>query len=196
MQLSISRQRSAPSKCLIWPNERSLPWSMVLNNLTRVERFVHEIFDILERGEQTLPRLARAFSPLDFNKMKARLHYLAPIFCNLTQVPSGRELCCHARYHLLEKLLPFASYVENVVRRGGTIGIQKNVCFDSVYHNGILGEDDNTLVAILQPLCGPEEFSEEDSEMLPIEFQMSLPSCTAKKRLSLVLPVTARKQKS
>ncbi|XP_034130614.1 protein HGH1 homolog isoform X2 [Drosophila guanche] len=147
------------------------PWSMVLSNLTRVESLVHEILDILERGEQTLPRLAQAFAQLDFNKKKAHLHYLAPIFCNLTQVPRGRELCCHARYQLLEKLLPFASYEENVVRRGGTIGILKNVCFDAVYHNVILGEDDNILVAILQPLCGPEEFSDEENDMLPIELQ-------------------------
>ncbi|XP_026850681.1 protein HGH1 homolog [Drosophila persimilis] len=147
------------------------PWSMVLSNLTRVESLVHEILDILERGEQTLPRLAKAFAQLDYNKKKARLHYLAPIFCNLTQVARGRELCCHARYQLLEKLLPFASYEENVVRRGGTIGILKNVCFDAVYHGVILGEDDNILVAILQPLCGPEEFSDEENDMLPIELQ-------------------------
>ncbi|KAH8385873.1 hypothetical protein KR200_003034 [Drosophila serrata] len=147
------------------------PWSMVLSNLTRVESLVHEILDILERGDQTLPRLAKAFAQLDYNKKKCKLHYLAPIFCNLTQVPRGRELCCHNRYKLLEKLLPFASFEGSVVRRGGTIGILKNVCFDAVYHDVILNEQDSILVAILQPLCGPEEFSDEDNDKLPIELQ-------------------------
>ncbi|XP_017079764.1 protein HGH1 homolog [Drosophila eugracilis] len=147
------------------------PWSMVLSNLTRVESLVHEILDTLERDDQTLPRLAKAFAQLDYNKKKAKLHYLAPIFCNLTQVPRGRELCCHRKYQLLEKLLPFASFEGSVVRRGGTIGILKNVCFDTVYHDVILNEQSNILVAILQPLCGPEEFSDEDNELLPIELQ-------------------------
>ncbi|KAH8382454.1 hypothetical protein KR009_003600 [Drosophila setifemur] len=152
-------------------SELADPWSMVLSNLTRVESLVHEILDILERDEQTLPRLAKAFAKLDYNKKKSKLHYLAPIFCNLTQVSRGRELCCHARYQLLDKLLPFASFEGSVVRRGGTIGILKNVCFDTVYHSVILNEQDNILVAILQPLCGPEEFSDADNELLPIELQ-------------------------
>ncbi|EDW98643.1 protein HGH1 homolog [Drosophila yakuba] len=147
------------------------PWSMVLSNLTRVESLVHEILDTLEKDDQTLPRLAKAFAQLDYNKKKAKLHYLAPIFCNLTQVPRGRELCCHRKYQLLEKLLPFASFEGSVVRRGGTIGILKNVCFDTVYHDVILNEQSSILVAILQPLCGPEEFSDEDNELLPIELQ-------------------------
>ncbi|EDW84153.1 uncharacterized protein Dwil_GK13985 [Drosophila willistoni] len=143
-------------------------WSMVLSNLTRCESLVPEILNQLEA---TLPQLAKAFAKLDYNKKNCKLHYLAPIFCNLTQVSRGRELCCHARYQLLEKLLPFASFEENVVRRGGTIGILKNVCFDSVYHDIILNEGDNILVAILQPLCGPEEFNDEDNDKLPIELQ-------------------------
>eukprot|EP00099_Drosophila_melanogaster_P006350 NP_001247313.1 uncharacterized protein Dmel_CG6073, isoform B [Drosophila melanogaster] len=147
------------------------PWSMVLSNLTRVESLVHEILDTLERDDHTLPRLAKAFAQLDYNKKKAKLHYLAPIFCNLTQVSRGRELCCHRKYELLEKLLPFASFEGSVVRRGGTIGILKNVCFDTVYHDVILNEQSSILVAILQPLCGPEEFSDEDNELLPIELQ-------------------------
>lgn len=145
-------------------------WSMVLSNLTRVESLVHSILDTLEPW---LQQLSKAFAQLDYNKKKSKLHYLAPIFCNLTQVPRGRELCCQPKYRLLEKLLPFASFEESVVRRGGTIGIIKNICFDTVYHNVILNEQDDILVAILQPLCGPEEFSDEENEKLPIELQVS-----------------------
>ncbi|XP_017856034.1 PREDICTED: protein HGH1 homolog isoform X1 [Drosophila arizonae] len=143
-------------------------WSMVLSNLTRVESLVPAILDTLE---PTLLQLAKAFAKLDYNKKKCKLHYLASIFCNLTQVSRGREICCQPKYQLLQKLLPFASFEESVVRRGGTIGIIKNICFDVVYHDIILNEQDDILVAILQPLCGPEEFSDEDNEKLPIELQ-------------------------
>ncbi|XP_030376306.1 protein HGH1 homolog [Scaptodrosophila lebanonensis] len=146
-------------------------WSMVLSNMTRVESLVHEILDTLERDEQTLPKLAKVFAQLDYNKKKSKLHYLGPIFCNLTQTPRGRELCCHSKYQLLEKLLPFASYEENVVRRGGTIGIIKNICFDPVYHDIILNDNDEILCAILNPLCGPEEFSDEENDKMPIALQ-------------------------
>ncbi|ALC45278.1 CG6073 [Drosophila busckii] len=143
-------------------------WSMVLSNLSRCESLVPSILDTLE---PMLGDLAKAFVNLDYKKKKSKLHYLAPIFCNLTQVQRGRELCCHSKYQLMEKLLPFASFEESVVRRGGTIGIIKNICFDAVYHDIILNEQDNILVAILQPLCGPEEFNDDDNEKLPIELQ-------------------------
>ncbi|XP_054743106.1 protein HGH1 homolog [Anastrepha obliqua] len=147
------------------------PWSMVLSNLTRSEKLVEDIIIELELNNKTLPNLLKAFTKLDYNKEKAKLHYLAPIFCNLTQSGRGRELACNAKYDFLEKILPFASYEDSIVRRGGTIGILKNICFDPMYHSIILNEKDDILHAILYPLCGPEEFTDEENEKLPIELQ-------------------------
>ncbi|CAD6991361.1 protein HGH1 homolog [Ceratitis capitata] len=147
------------------------PWSMVLSNLTRNENLVEEIIIELEKDKKTLPILLKAFTKLDYNKEKAKLHYLAPFFCNLTQSGRGRELACNAKYYFLEKILPFASYEESIVRRGGTIGILKNICFDPVYHSIILNDEDDILHAILYPLCGPEQFDDEENEKLPIQLQ-------------------------
>ncbi|XP_065371461.1 protein HGH1 homolog [Calliphora vicina] len=152
-------------------SELADPWTMVLSNLSRVESLAHEILDELEKDPKTLLNLAKAFAKLDYNKKKAKLHYLAPIFCNMTQTTRSRELFCHNKYNLLDKILPFASYEESIIRRGGTIGILKNICFDPVYHDIILRETDDILYAILYPLCGPEEFSDEENEMLPLELQ-------------------------
>lgn len=153
------------------------PWTMVLSNLSRVESLAYEILDELEKDPKTMLNMAKAFAKLDYNKKKAKLHYLAPIFCNLTQTSRGRELFCHNKYNLLDKILPFASYKESIVRRGGTIGILKNICFDPVYHDIILRETDDILYAILYPLCGPEEFTDEENEMLPLELQVSYCNC-------------------
>ncbi|XP_011190364.1 protein HGH1 homolog [Zeugodacus cucurbitae] len=147
------------------------PWTMVLSNLTRSEKLVEDIIVELENDSTTMPALLKAFTKLDYNKQNMKLHYLAAIFCNLTQSARGREIACEAKYDFLEKILPFASYEDNIVRRGGTIGILKNICFDPVYHNIILNEKDDILHAILYPLCGPEEFSDEENEKLPLELQ-------------------------
>lgn len=146
---------------------------MVLSNLSRVESLAYEILDELEKDPKTMLRMAKAFAKLDYNKKKNKLHYLGPIFCNLTQTTRGRELICLNKHNLLDKILPFASYEDSIVRRGGTIGILKNICFDPVYHDTILRESDDILYALLYPLCGPEEFSDEENEMLPIELQVS-----------------------
>lgn len=161
-------------------SELADPWSMVLNNLTRVESLACEILDELEKDVKTLPNLVRAFAKVDYNK-KAKLHYLAPIFCNLTQTSKGRELFCHNKYNLLDKIIPFASYQESIVRRGATIGILRNICFDPVYHHIILRETDDILCAILYPICGPKELTDEENEMLPLELQVS---CTSFKLYS------------
>nr|XP_014085491.1 protein HGH1 homolog [Bactrocera oleae] len=147
------------------------PWTMVLSNLTRSENLVEEIIVELEKESTTVPKLLEAFTKLDYNKQNMKLHYLAAIFCNLTQTARGREIACEAKYDFLEKILPFTSYEENIVRRGGTIGILKNICFDPVYHNIILNEKDDILHAILYPLCGPEEFTDEENDKLPLELQ-------------------------
>ncbi|XP_011198869.2 protein HGH1 homolog [Bactrocera dorsalis] len=147
------------------------PWTMVLSNLTRSEKLVEDIIVELEKDSTTVPKLLEAFTKLDYNKQNMKLHYLAAIFCNLTQTARGREIACEDKYNFLEKILPFASYEENIVRRGGTIGILKNICFDPVYHNIILNEKDDILHAILYPLCGPEEFTDEENDKLPLELQ-------------------------
>ncbi|XP_018790921.1 PREDICTED: protein HGH1 homolog [Bactrocera latifrons] len=147
------------------------PWTMVLSNLTRSEKLVEDIIVELEKDSTTVPKLLEAFTKLDYNKQNMKLHYLAAIFCNLTQTARGREIACEDKYNFLEKILPFASYEENIVRRGGTIGILKNICFDPVYHNIILNEKDDILHTILYPLCGPEEFTDEENDKLPLELQ-------------------------
>ncbi|XP_055851936.1 protein HGH1 homolog [Episyrphus balteatus] len=152
-------------------SELADPWTMVLSNLTRVELLAGQILTELEKDEKTLLNLVKAFSKVDYNNKKAKLHYLAPIFCNLTQTSRGREIVCNSKYDLLRRIIPFASYEDSIVRRGGTLGILKNICFDPVYHHVILNDNDDILYCLLYPLAGPEEFTDEENEKFPMELQ-------------------------
>uniref|UniRef100_A0A1A9ULT8 Protein HGH1 homolog n=1 Tax=Glossina austeni TaxID=7395 RepID=A0A1A9ULT8_GLOAU len=147
------------------------PWSMVLSNLTREESIAYGTLDILDENPALMTQLIKAFTKLQYNKNKAKLDYLGPIFCNLTQTHRGRELLCRSKYNLLDKILPFSTYEESIIRRSGVIGILKNICFDPLYHEIILREPDDILNVILYPLCGPEEFTDEENELLPMELQ-------------------------
>ncbi|XP_005175970.1 protein HGH1 homolog [Musca domestica] len=144
-------------------------WTMVLSNISRVESIAHDILN--ELNPKDILKMVKAFTKLDYNKKKNKLDYLGPIFCNLTQTGRGREIICLDKYNLIDKILPFASFQDSLIRRGGTIGILKNICFDPVYHDIILRDPDDILCALLYPLCGPEEFSDEENDMLPIDLQ-------------------------
>jgi Domain of unknown function (DUF383)/Domain of unknown function (DUF384) len=51
--------------------------------------------------------------------------------------------------------------------------ILRNSCFDTTFHSIILSSEEiNVLPSLLLPLCTSEEFSEEDSENLPLELQL------------------------
>lgn len=95
-----------------------------------------------------------------------------PIFSNISQNPKGRELLCTPGKALVQRILPFTHHIESVKRRGGAIGLVKNICFDSARHDWLLGEEIDVLPFILLPLAGPEEFDDEENEMLPTELQV------------------------
>lgn len=78
---------------------------------------------------------------------------------------------CNGSNNLLQRILPFTSHENSIVRRGGAVGLLKNICFDSSRHEWLLGDDIDILPFILLPLAGPEEFDEEDNEKFPIELQ-------------------------
>ncbi|XP_058467154.1 protein HGH1 homolog [Malaya genurostris] len=146
-------------------------WSMVLCNLTRPEHLVEPILDHLLRIEHAIEKLTTCFTRINYNKQKGHLNYLGPLFSNLSQSSRGRVIFCSQTTDLLVRILPFVHHEESVVRRGGAIGLLKNVCFDSTVHDWLLSGAVDVLPFILLPLAGPEEFDDETNEKLPIELQ-------------------------
>lgn len=143
-------------------------WAMVLSNISRPEQLAEQVFEDLENY---IEQLVTAFTRIDYNQKKCHLNYLGPIFSNLSQISKGRNYFCNHHSDLLSRLVPFVHYDDSIVRKGGAIGLLKNICFDSSRHEYLLQEID-VLPLILLPLAGPEEYSDEESDKFPVELQV------------------------
>lgn len=144
----------------------------ILSNISRSETLVDEVMQaLLEIDENILDRLVATFTKIDFNKHKQNLNYLAAVFSNLSQTSSFRHLVAKSETRLLQRLLPFICLETSLIRRGGIVGLLKNICFDTSLHEWLFSPDVDALPFILLPLAGPEEFDDETNEMLPVELQ-------------------------
>lgn len=80
------------------------------------------------KGNFSMERLLTVFCTEKFNKTN-RLDYLAPFICNLTQLEETRNIILNNNILLL-RLLPYTTYAQSVIRRGGIVGAIKNCCFN------------------------------------------------------------------
>lgn len=148
------------------------PCAMFLSNISRPRANVEHVIDVLLSIEHSIDRLLTAFTRKQFNQKGMSLHYIGPIFSNLTQSVRGRDIVCEPEKHMLIRILPFTHHSDNLIRRGGATGILKNICFDPPRHDWLLSDEVNVLPFILLPLAGPEEYSDEDNDKFPIELQV------------------------
>ena len=126
---------------------------------------------MLEIDSEIFDCLVAAFTAISFNKKNQNLHYLASVFSNLSQTSKFRQLTASSTTRILPRLLPFISHETSIIRRGGIVGLLKNICFDSSLHEWLFSPEVDSLPFILLPLAGPEEFDDETNENLPIELQ-------------------------
>lgn len=142
-------------------------WAMVLSNISRPEQLAAQVFD---KVECSIEHLVNAFTRIDYNTKNCHLNYLGPIFSNLSQITKGRDYFCRTESDILSRLLPFVHHEDSVVRKGGSVGLLKNICFDSIRHEYLLEQID-VLPVILLPLTGPENYTDEENDKLPFELQ-------------------------
>jgi len=148
------------------------PLLSILSNITRSESLaVKVIQEMLKIDECILDRLVATFTKIDFNKHNQNLNYLAAAFSNLSQTSAFRNLVAKSETRLLPRLLPFIHHETSLIRRGGIVGVLKNICFDSSLHEWLFSPDVDVLPFILLPLAGPEEFDDETNEKLPVDLQ-------------------------
>ncbi|XP_062563357.1 protein HGH1 homolog [Armigeres subalbatus] len=147
------------------------PWSMVLCNVSRPETLVDPVLTELLKIEHAIENLTVCFTRINYNTQKGHLNYLAPLFSNLSQSKRGRDVICNQNADMLVRILPFVHHEGSIVRRGGAVGILKNICFDSTVHDWLLGGEVDVLPFILLPLAGPEEFDDDTNDKLPVELQ-------------------------
>lgn len=142
---------------------------MILSNLTRVENSIELCLDTL------LPRLndlLNVFININYNQTGSKLHYIAPIFSNLSCSPRVRKWFTEENPFVpLIKLLPFCNYNESTIRRGGAIGTVRNISFDTQYHEFLLSNELDLLTYLLPLIMGNEEYVDDEMDKLPIALQ-------------------------
>ncbi|KAM5137449.1 protein HGH1 homolog [Callospermophilus lateralis] len=124
----------------------------------------------VEPGQSSLERLVCALCTRDYNA-HAPLHYLGPLLSNLSQRPAARDFLLDPDRCVVQRLLPLIQRSDSSVRRGGVVGTLRNCCFEHRHHEWLLGPEVDILPFLLLPLAGPEDFSEEEMNRLPVDLQ-------------------------
>ncbi|XP_013196395.1 protein HGH1 homolog [Amyelois transitella] len=141
---------------------------MILTNITRSEEGLEVCLDTFI---PQLNDLLNAYVNLEFNK-NSNLHYLSPMFSNLSQSARIRKWLLEENPHVpLIKLLPFCNFEQSVIRRGGAIGTVRNLSFDTENHDYLLSSELDLLTYLLHPLMGDEDYDDEEMDKLPIALQ-------------------------
>jgi len=143
----------------------------VMANLTRSKSSCQIVFDRLSAESTKLEGLVFVLCQMNYNKHGAKLHLLAPVITNFSQLPGGRFQLMDRRKCIFQRLLPFTEYHESQGRRKSIIAAIHNCCFEKENHNWLLSEDIDLLSRLLLPLAGPDTFTAEENESLPIDLQ-------------------------
>ncbi|MPC14236.1 Protein HGH1 [Portunus trituberculatus] len=72
---------------------------------------------------------------------------------------------------VLNRLLPFVTCKESVDRRYAAVATLHNCCFDKASHEWLLGEEVEVTGRLLLPLAGPDTFTLEENDKLPLDLQ-------------------------
>ncbi|KAL0102849.1 hypothetical protein PUN28_018266 [Cardiocondyla obscurior] len=144
---------------------------MILSNMTRPFHLVDRVIMIIEQSGYSWDEIVAAFTAKQYNTTGNKLHYLGPVFSNLSQSPHVRRYLMDRDRCVIQRLLPFTEYPESLIRRGGVVGTLKNCTFDTECHEWLLSPEVDLLSYLLLPLAGPEEFDDEDNDKLPINLQ-------------------------
>ncbi|XP_007954303.1 protein HGH1 homolog [Orycteropus afer afer] len=173
----LAADRGLPARLLGRALDPQWPWAdeaaAALANLSRESEPCAAVMAVLaapEPGEPVLERLVRALCTPGYNA-RAPLHYLGPLLSNLSQRPAARAFLLDPDRCVIQRLLPLTQYPDSSVRRGGVVGTLRNCCFEHRHHEWLLGSEVDILPFLLLPLAGPEDFSEEEMERLPVDLQ-------------------------
>lgn len=103
--------------------------TMILSNLTRGNEGSKAVLDVLQKDNSAV-KLHQLVGLFCTNKT-TKFHYLATVFSNISQLPSGRRLFLDPQQCILQRLLPYIHYQDSLVCRGGIVGLVRNLCFET-----------------------------------------------------------------
>ena len=109
----------------------------ILSNMSRSSKGAGLLFKVLMDAEEsegakqtTFHQLVDIFDQWQSYNKHANFHYLASVFLNLSQVKEARQLFLDHSKCILPKLLPYTQFPDSHIRRGGIVGLVRNICFE------------------------------------------------------------------
>lgn len=112
----------------------------ILSNLSRSSKGAELLFKVLmdaEAGENpggadwtTFYQLVDIFDQWKSYNKDANFHYLSSVFLNLSQVKAARQLFLDQSKCILPKLFSYTQFPDSHIRRGGIVGLLRNICFE------------------------------------------------------------------
>ncbi|KAI8819968.1 uncharacterized protein EV422DRAFT_93723, partial [Fimicolochytrium jonesii] len=129
--------------------------------------YLDNLLEVFVRGE------GKTYNP------NATYDFLGGVLANVAMTPAGAQWF-RGRTGVdgtlrLSKVVAFVEH-PNRIRRAAAIATIKNTAFDPAGHELLLTDGELDLLPyLLLPICGPEEFSDEDMEGMPDDLQL-LPS--------------------
>lgn len=143
----------------------------VLANLSKPRALCQKVLHQMNLGGNRLEELTQIFCQMDYNRKGANLHLLASMITNISQLEKGRKLIMDKNGFVLNRLLPFVTCEESRDRRYGAVATLHNCCFDKASHEWLLGEEVEVAGRLLLPLAGPDTFTLEENDKLPLDLQ-------------------------
>ena len=95
---------------------------MILSNISRRSQHVDKVVALIDEATVGFDSLVNVFTKNKHNRKGANLHYLGPVFSNLSQSVTVRRYLLDKRKCVIQRLIPFTEYRESSVRRGGVVG--------------------------------------------------------------------------
>ena len=103
---------------------------MLLANLTRTEHGAMAFTSAIASDScPGLHKLVNIFNQAGYNE-STQFHYLGSVFSNVAQVQQARQMFTDPNHCVLPRLLPHVHHQQSVIRRGGIVGLLRNLSFE------------------------------------------------------------------
>ncbi|WAQ93681.1 HGH1-like protein [Mya arenaria] len=125
----------------------------LVSNLTRYEKCADYVGKLVLKEKSTIgiDKIVLALCNIMHND-NADLHYLGAILSNLSQSREVRKHIMDKEQCIIQRLLPFTEFRQSEIRRAGIVGTLKNCCFDTEYHDWLLGDQVDILPRTFQKI--------------------------------------------
>lgn len=143
----------------------------VLANLSKPKQCCQKVFESLDKGPVKLEGLVYILCQMNYNAKGAKLHLLAPCITNFSQLADGRRQMMDRNSLMIQRLIPFMEYKESKGRRFSIIAAIHNCCFEKENHTWLMGEDIDIIPRLVLPLAGPDVYTVEENDSLPVDLQ-------------------------